>query len=1220
MPSSSKAPRISSREWANRKPRILELYINDGRTLAEVIEEMTKEGFTATKSQYEHKFRVWRERKNMKRVEWAKAIREREQGGSTAPFILSGRELPGSKVETARRRYAPKRPQVSEEEVQGHAALPIAIEDDHMFMEELTSEATMVTAGFDNEAVDMSIYAGINEANLDQDIQLLESTGETIDMLSHETPVEFSFHMDSIDLINSINFDLPAQETGSLPTLETCLPFRNDLWGRPPTLDFSHGVETQQAQVFSLEESYFSTAETTLNSSLPVVVSPNSLHGHRQTLLKNQWISPSSATIVAKFIKDVYGNISPTTSTRRAMLNPNSSLVWQFLACMDQKHSGSASRTGAFRLALNNLFSAQFFTGEVPDLFAILPNDVAPEARLYARLIASVINGFADLRGIRRADVLKFLNRHTAIQLLMVEFMCSNSGPVARSLAENIFQAALEADDVDVIRSLLDHNGLIDANETVCHYRGGRWTPLEKAAICKSIRVIKLLISRKVDINKSFRTNDGSNALEALITNFEDKRSTLGDGFLDIVDVFLEANATISARLIERVAEYYTDPRLAIRLAKQFISQAPYEISFTHPLFQAIVKNLEERAVISIFGFILEKCQELGGDLSLHKCVNIDDALEKAVERGHKEVVRTLLPYTASPEKALAKATKEKDQAIIDLIIQTYPLLDECASNAGAFIAALKSQDEDRLHFLEERNLLNRLRDNPVLGDVFVVALEAGNLDFSTKILNVDPDFEFLDKDPESTLEAAFNAALANNFDDIAWDILAVAITRRYMSYISLLRAVVENRKPDFMKVILESAIYPNRHSHPPHPISIAHTGHSIDCLDDIRYKTNGYSSIVETAIEWGDDCILNDILQAHPSNFSPSSKLLKLALEKGRPGLIIDIIEAGPLEDRFWKHFAAGYAIQWENIPMLDKLINVGTELDDCLLDIAVTRRSSMVKPLLERYWNIYPQGRTRYGWLATNHAVEKYSESPGLLDMLFASKLVTLDILQGDGVCITPLVVATKKCIHRNQVHNPFPTLIKRLLDAGSNVNSIAEHLDVKTTAFLEAIGTQDTELVKLFIQYGAEIDKPARSGILWTPLQKAAGLNNLEIVCLLLDKGADPNAPPAMFFGATALQFAAMQGNCEIARVLVEHGAKLDTLPARGRLGRWPLEGAAENGRLDMISYLWELNGGPFDDKQCQKAIRLAERNGHLGCRDMIKLLMANGSSNGGLSLTC
>ncbi|KAJ8120773.1 hypothetical protein ONZ43_g2606 [Nemania bipapillata] len=96
-----------------------------------------------------------------------------------------------------------------------------------------------------------------------------------------------------------------------------------------------------------------------------------------------------------------------------------------------------------------------------------------------------------------------------------------------------------------------------------------------------------------------------------------------------------------------------------------------------------------------------------------------------------------------------------------------------------------------------------------------------------------------------------------------------------------------------------------------------------------------------------------------------------------------------------------------------------------------------------------------------------------------------------------------------------------------------------------------------------------------------------------------------------GGTALQFAAISGNCEMAVELLERGANLYMLPSK-IMGRWPIEGAAENGRLEMISFLWQaqqqtlylaFEDNGFREKNFKKALRLARDNGHIGCSDLI-----------------
>lgn len=94
---------------------------------------------------------------------------------------------------------------------------------------------------------------------------------------------------------------------------------------------------------------------------------------------------------------------------------------------------------------------------------------------------------------------------------------------------------------------------------------------------------------------------------------------------------------------------------------------------------------------------------------------------------------------------------------------------------------------------------------------------------------------------------------------------------------------------------------------------------------------------------------------------------------------------------------------------------------------------------------------------------------------------------------------------------------------------------------------------------------------------------------MACFLLQRGADVNGRPATRGGGTALQFACIAGDCNIAAMLLKHGADLGARPSQIH-GRWPLEAAAEHGRLEMIQLLWDarqqavrevegFNGGNF-----------------------------------------
>ncbi|KAI1098640.1 ankyrin repeat-containing domain protein [Jackrogersella minutella] len=111
---------------------------------------------------------------------------------------------------------------------------------------------------------------------------------------------------------------------------------------------------------------------------------------------------------------------------------------------------------------------------------------------------------------------------------------------------------------------------------------------------------------------------------------------------------------------------------------------------------------------------------------------------------------------------------------------------------------------------------------------------------------------------------------------------------------------------------------------------------------------------------------------------------------------------------------------------------------------------------------------------------------------------------------------------------------------------------------------------------------MNEPARKIPRRTPLQKAVEKSNLAIIRLLLENGADVNARPTRDHGGTAFRFAA--------------------------IGLLLPKNAAEHGRLDMIQLIWYASNCQLVEEQCQKAMRLAENNGHIGCRDKIVELMS------------
>jgi Ankyrin repeats (3 copies) len=112
-----------------------------------------------------------------------------------------------------------------------------------------------------------------------------------------------------------------------------------------------------------------------------------------------------------------------------------------------------------------------------------------------------------------------------------------------------------------------------------------------------------------------------------------------------------------------------------------------------------------------------------------------------------------------------------------------------------------------------------------------------------------------------------------------------------------------------------------------------------------------------------------------------------------------------------------------------------------------------------------------------------------------------------------------------------------VRAALRAGANVDG---HLDDNTTALPAAVANGHTEVARLLLDNGAQVNQG--DGIHWPPLYRAVYRHDAETVNLLLARGAkftwgcDFEARA----GQTPLQFAEAHGDEEIVALLDEAGA--------------------------------------------------------------------------------
>ncbi|KAI3392452.1 hypothetical protein diail_5696 [Diaporthe ilicicola] len=183
------------------------------------------------------------------------------------------------------------------------------------------------------------------------------------------------------------------------------------------------------------------------------------------------------------------------------------------------------------------------------------------------------------------------------------------------------------------------------------------------------------------------------------------------------------------------------------------------------------------------------------------------------------------------------------------------------------------------------------------------------------------------------------------------------------------------------------------------------------------------------------------------------------------------------------------------------------------------------------------------------------------------------------------------TRRCLINLLLEaNAEDRLIIEVVDAGANVNDQGGGTKGHTTPLQQAIARGRLSLAVELIRRGADVCAPPgkdRYGFRYSALQKSCATDApLKFIRRLVEAGADVNEPPpARGPGLTSLECAARLGLLNLAQCLLDQGAKVNSLgsargcdpitrnPARIRRTR-PLDWAAYDGRLDMVSFLLEV----------------------------------------------
>lgn len=876
---------------------------------------------------------------------------------------------------------------------------------------------------------------------------------------------------------------------------------------------------------------------------------------------------------------------------------------------------------------LGSMFPGEHSTGSA----LITPNH-ASETKFARMLLLSMINGFAGLNDVPVENILNLFNS-VGVSKLLLYVLEQSPKHTARTIADNIFRAAVEAGDTKVVMLLLKSK-LVDVNETVCvgkercSERKEKATPLERAAALESLALVQSLIAEGADVNKTYTNADWeglggalTKLIEALTARSPKERThqSMTPELVDTLNLLFDAGARVHPWHLGDSLYRGPIPGLAWFLSLRIRPENHKEFFKDRPgsLICAAAHSSDHEGT-QVFQQLINLCTQADCNNCLVEARDeMNAATICAAGRGHIEFVQLLFStaiVTPQLPGILAAAIRSSNRALIDHILTLSNDLDPPAADLSSggddyttpIAEALRDGNEDLIRLLEERGALDHLTE----GGRFGVLLKAAAQ---------EDDSAYLKK------------------------ILARAVTSK-QAYRANSRPLELAANGDVIRMLLEAGA----ESAGPSNLDLSPLKRALE----LRDKRSVYDLIevgisdvraveMKHALEWGDNSVIAVIIREFPHAPVASVDIQHLCWTcvkekkiEGFKGILRDIsnMEDGGLEK------CLTTAVELGHIDMINYLLGISADpCDPGVLKAAIPDRPEILRLLFQEKES-RQKVRKGIGARTLQFAIGNGVDHAKALEELLITQAIDftgLEYLNDDAyhtwqlpynirASLTPLGLA----IEGSPKHDTNLAAMGKFIDAGANPDGIAKmnkpNVWIKDsfplrTALTVAVEAGHEDAVKMLLRHGADIDARPCLRTTRTPLQYAAEIGNADMVHLLLNPGelsvpADVNSPPATRGGGTALQFAAMSGNCNIAAELLRHGAQLDSRPSKVD-GRWPLEGAAEKGRLDMIQFLWEVSGRAlaagvtcdgFTERQCLRAMNFARMEGHFGCRDLISEL--------------
>ena len=827
-------------------------------------------------------------------------------------------------------------------------------------------------------------------------------------------------------------------------------------------------------------------------------------------------------------------------------------------------------------------------------------------------LICSIDNNFAGLEELYIGGFLDLIKQDVQMRSQVEKYIQSSPGRITRSLGEKLIRAAIELGDAAIVAQLLALSSL-HPDQIVCTTMGDRSTAVERSAELRNLEVTRTLLLAGADPNKTYVMSrdpiDGvveraHGALELAIgipiekdvgknSEFELRkggpfRSEVVD--LQLVRMLVGKGARVDVGLAEFVV-LWRDSDL-IRFLIPRIPLSGHSAAFRSQFFMtAAVERQDEALAEMIVNQILQSCKQTRcGRCARSNPRTINRLLEAAAGRGFLGMVNLLVDYATDKEMALVAAIRSGSRNVIELLLKRGACVDSTSStgkpnleqSTTPLAEAIRGGHRELVEEFEDNGAFSHINEPIRFAAAVRAASEIGDLLYVKKLIHRVPEF-----DPK-LLTMALHISIKNDHRELASTLLEAGAVVNYHGAEScgradppLLEALRKKDRPMVQRIL--------------------------EC--DVDMNSDAIS-FMEEAARWGDIPTIRAILHAGADVSRGEDEPALVVAVGDRNKLLLDILVK---EHGAWPGELSLEAAASNNDPDTFKyLIDLGADVVGRYSESSAIWDNRQILGIhIPKFRSKYPDGKKNFGGPALGHAL-KIGDIE-LLNILLEAKYDVNALFStgnryydNDPQDRNALGLAIALYDGRNL------ETIKKLIFAGADLNGIVSSTPrrmsntvwPRKTALLEAISQRSEALVNFLITEGADIHQPARLGLKRTPLQYACEVGSLEIVELLLDKGAKVDEKPAIRGGGTSLQLCAIKGYCGIAERLLKEGADVHAAPSEGINGRSALDGAAENGRIHMLMMLWDAGAYVgLTDEQWDHAMKLAEDNGHLSCREFI-----------------